>query len=368
MKTETKKISMLAMLLMSVLTLFGCSNDPYDDGINWNGDNGGTLEIFNGSSRDIIVFVGQTPSPSSMLGGIRAGATKKFDPSKHVDDYDVGGYTILRGVTKEQYEANKLDLTKAKVEFNTMATYRRGTTYRIQIDGNYMGDNGFRVMNTGRVGIELRKDSPEGEKVAYLPALQQNLIVYTQTTESITLFPVYVFYNKTTGEVSTLKSTSMFESITVGPRSLTEPSIPTIYFPNDETDAWEKIVGTLKSPSAYISVTNNVSGQAVYFTIGGSNRLLSQSGYDVINNESLMFEVPSSEEGTEKALIIMVYGMKIPVLFEGQTDLPVIKNGYNYEVTIKGSGSEASGYTARIVDKGERNLQKEILENIIESL
>jgi len=249
-----------------------------------------------------------------------------------------------------------------------MATYRKGTTYRIQIDNAFMGDYGFRVLNRGRIGMELRKDSPEGEKVSYLPAFQQNQMVYTENSEAVTLFPVYVFYNKKTGEVTTLKTTTLFGTTLVSPRPLTdETAIQTYAFPTKER-SWEEIVGTLKSPAAYITVRNYVMGQSIYFTVSGVQRLYSQNGFNSVGSGELnppVFEVPAADEeegGIPIKFVIQLYGglIEVPVLVEGEETPPVIKNGYNYTVTIDGSGQDSFGYTARIKEISKRDLTAEL--------
>jgi len=360
-----KKASLFALLLLAATsTSFlscGVHEDPYLlDGVNWNGSNNGTLEMVNGSNKDMILFVGQTPAKSNMLGGVRAGATQKLDISTKVSDFNIGGYAIVRGISKEEYDKN-FDLANAKIEFTGMVTYKAGMLYRYNIDPKYIGDNGFRVANRGKIGMELRKDSPDGEKVAYLPAMQQNSIVYTQTTASMTLFPVYVFFNKTTGEVTTLKSTTLFQSIQAAPRPLGPDlnGIQTYYLPNDQTLTWQDIVKTLKQPVAYVTVINNIVNQSAYVTNAISNRLISQNGYDAIGSgEKLTFEVGSTDIGGGIGLTIVYYGgnILVPVLKEGETDPPIIKNGYDYTVTVSYVGDKEGGfqnqanYKARIVE------------------
>jgi len=366
-KTVKIKKSLLALLLVATTPMFLSCGDHYDDGINWDGSNSGTLELVNGSNKDVILFVGQVPSQSSILGGVRAGATVKHDISGHVSDFAVGGYAILRGVTKEEYSRNP-DPAKAKVEFNAMVTYRSGTMYRYNIDLSNMGDNGFRVTNKGRIGMELRKNSPDGEKVAYLPALQVNQMVYAQTTEAFQLYPVYVFYNKVTGEVSTLMSTTMFEGSLATPRPLgPNQAIQDIYFPNDETLTWSYIVSTLKQSSAYVTVINNVANQGGYVTNALSTKLKSQNGYDAIGSgEKLVFEVESTEEGSEISLIVNFYNgnILVPVLTEDRT-APLIKNGYNYTVVVsyltgEGGIQNPANYKATIVEGSKRDISDQI--------
>jgi len=374
MNTKTK---LLTLLLLAVATsmFLSCGTHHedhyYDDGINWDGDSGGTLELVNGSNKDMILFIGQVPSSSNIIGGVRAGATRKIDISRQFDDFAVGGYAVLRGFTKEEYEKNAADPSKAKVEFTGMVNYRAGTLYRYNIDPNYIGDNGFRVINRGKIGMELRKDSPDGEKVAYLPSMAQNVIVYTPKTDALTLFPVYVFFNKTTGEVTTLKSQTLFESIQATPRPLgaSLADIQTYYLPNDATLTWQQIVGTLKQPVAYVTVVNNIANQGGYVTNALSRRLISQNGYDAIGSgEKLVFEVESTEEGAGIGLTVVYYGgnVLVPVLFEGENEPPVIKNGYNYTVTVSYIGDKEGGlqnsanYKAKIVEGEKRDVSDQL--------
>jgi len=372
MKTKTKLLALLLFVATSSSMFLSCGqHDPYaEDDINWEGSSAGTLELVNGSNKDMILFIGQVAAKSNIIGGVRAGTTRKLDISSQVDDFAVGGYAVLRGFSREEYEKYPEDPSKAKVEFTGMVSYRGSTIFRYNIDPNYIGDNGFRVINRSRVGIELRKDSPDGEKVAYLPALAQNVVVYTPTTNAITLFPVYVFFNKSTGEVSTLKAASIFESIMATPRPLGPDlsGIQNYYWPVSEEDTWDRIVGTLKQPSAYVTVLNGITGQSGYVSIGMSKRLLSQNGYDAIGSgEKLTFEVESTEEGAGINLIIVYYGgsIRVPVLFEGETEYPVIKNGYNYTVTVSYTGGEGglqeqANYKARIVQGTKRDLSDQL--------
>jgi hypothetical protein len=53
--------------------------------------------------------------------------------------------------------------------------------------------------------------------------------------------------------------------------------------------------------------------------------------------------------------------IKVPVRFEGQSTEPNIKNGYDYTVTLSGSGQDASGYTALITESASpRDLSDDI--------
>ena len=361
---KTKSPLSLALLLLAAISMsmfLSCGQhlDPYKyDGVNWDGSNSGTIELQNGSNKDMVIFVGQTPAPSNLLGGVKAGATVKHDISKHVSDFSVGGFAILRGVSREEYDNNPL-LKEPRIEFTAMVTYGAGKMYRYNITLSNTGNNAVRVTNRFNIGMELRKNSPNGEKVAFLPGLATNQMIYTSSTEGITLFPVFVFFNKTTAEVTTLETTELKAAILVAPRPLgPTQDINHYYLPKDDSLTWNKIYGTLKQTSAYITVANKAPG-AGYVTISGK-RKISQNGYDVISNgERLTYKIECSAAGEEAGMIID-FG-------DGSTFVPVrskdggadiIKAGYNYNVLLTYAGGN---YKAEI-DEGEEIDKSKLIE------
>jgi len=373
MKTRKFPLALLLLAAISTSMFFGCGQheDPYNDGINWDGSNSGSLELQNGSNKDMILFIGQTPAPSNMLGGVRAGATITHDISGLVSDFSIGGYAVLRGMSKDEYEKHADDPSKGKIEFTAMVTYRSGTKYRYNISLNFTGDNVFRVVNRGKVGMELRKESPDGEKVAYVPALATNILIYTQTTDAVTLFPVYVFFNKSTGEVSTLRAQSHMETITAAPRPATpnNSEVQTYYMPNQGI-SWEEIVGTLKQSAAYITVVNSVPNQTGYVTNGMSKRLISQNGYDAIGSgEKLTYQLESTDEGASFGLIMVFYSgvITIPVLKEGEVTPPIIRNGYDYTISVSflgGKADDVANYRATITESEKKRDVSDQIESL----
>jgi hypothetical protein len=348
------------------------SGDGDGDGdggsINWKNEPNGTLTVLNNTSKDIVLFQGQTPSANNILGGVEATSTKTFDVSDDVDDFAVGGYLILRGISKDEYESNKSNLSLAKIEYSAMATYGQGKKFRTEISSNYTGDFGYKVTNSGRIGLELRKNSPDGEKIAYLPSLATNVMLYTDTSTSLSIFPVYVYYTKSTGQVTTLKPTDHFASVTATPRPLANAtSIQSYLFPNDTTVTWDQIKASLKSPVAYITVSNNVPNQGLFFTLAGGNALYAQNGYDAVGTgEQLTFELESTVEGQGKNIVITLYNgqIQLPARFAANGNgNPTIKNGFDYTVEVNfkgGSVSDSSNYEVILKEGAERDLSDDI--------
>jgi hypothetical protein len=357
--------ALFAGLVLALVVFASCDLGNKDDDekngeeqeIKWDNEPSGTLTVLNSTSKDMVIFQGQTPAASNIMGGVRADTTRTFDVSDDVDDFSVGGYLILRGISLDEYNANKTNLSLAKIEYSAMATYGQGKKYRTEISSNYVGDFGYKVTNSGRIGMELRKNSPDGEKIGYLPSLATNVMLYSENSNGLAIFPVYVYYTKSTGQITTVRPTSHFDSVTATPRPLANAtSIQTYQFPNDPTVTWDTIKASLVSPTAYISITNNVPNQGAYFTVASSNALFSQNGYDSIGTgEQLTFEVESTSAGTEKNLVMTLYNgqIRVPVRFAEATTNPVIKNGYDYTITLNFSGgtvSDQNNYTAVIVE------------------
>jgi hypothetical protein len=364
------KFSALLLVMGLIWGLIGCvepeedkgNKDESGDGINWANEANGTLTVINNVSKDMVLFIGQTPQASNILGGVRGLATKTFDISDDVEDFNVGGYLILRGMTLDEYNKNKSNLNNAKIEYSAMATYGQGKKFRTEISPNYTGDYAYRVTNLGRIGMELRKDSPDGEKIGYLPSLASNMLLYADNTDGFAIFPVFIYYQRSTGQVTTLKPTSQFETVNVSPRPATGGAIQAYTLPADQNATWDSIKATLSSPVAYVTVTNNVANQSGRVTISGTNRLNSQNGYDSIGSgETLTYEISSTNTGTAQALVITYYNqaLQLPVLMNSAT--PVLKNGYDYTVTVSGSGQTAAGYTVTITESATpRDLSSDI--------
>jgi len=366
------KISVLLLAMGLILCLIGCpdesdnnDNNPQggdDDGISWDNEANGTLTVINNVSKDMVIFIGQTPQASNILGGVRGLTTKTFDISDDVDDFNVGGFIILRGMTKDEYNANKTSLSSARIEYSAMATYGQGKKFRTEISPNYTGDYAYRVTNLGRIGMELRKDSPDGEKIGYLPSLASNMLLYSDNTDGFAIYPVFVYYSRSSGQVTTLKPTSQFETVSVSPRPATGGQVQAYTLPADQGATWDSIKATLSSPVAYVTVTNSVANQSGRVTLSGTNRLNSQNGYDSIGSgETLTYEIQSTVAGTQQAIVLTYYNqaLQIPVLMEDAT--PVIKNGYDYTIAVSGSGQTAAGYTVTITEsENPRDLSSDI--------
>ncbi|MDR2490555.1 MAG: hypothetical protein LBD20_04035 [Spirochaetaceae bacterium] len=72
---------------------------------------------------------------------------------------------------------------------------------------------------------------------------------------------------------------------------------------------------------------------------------MSQNGYDAVGNgEQLIFELESPAAGAAKNIVVSLYNgsIKVPVRFANAAENPLIKNGFDYTVTVDYNGSGAS--------------------------
>ena len=369
-----KKLFLALLIGICVVVFTSCGNSitpntgketpTTTDPFSWTSETNGTLKIANNTSKDMVVFNGQTPTVNNIIGGIKAGSNRFFDISDDVDDFDVGGYLVLRAMSYDEYTAKKSNLANAKIEYSAMATYGQGKKFSTEINPSYTGEFYYKVTNSGKIGMELRKDSPDGEKIGYLPALATNYTLYADSTDGLSIFPVYVYFNKKTGQVTTIKADDHFDSVTVGPRPVTDSSVTTIELPAQGIK-WNDIVGKLSSPVAYITCTNNVTNQGAYFTKAGTTRIKGQNGYDMLNaGETNTFEIASTGAGTDLNIIITLYNgsIKVPAK-DAEGNSVLIKNGYDYTISLTFNGNDvrdASNYSAVITEVGKRDISDEI--------
>jgi len=359
----------LFLIISFIFTACSDTNDNNEnllaDGIKWDNEPDGTLEVQNNSLNDIVLFHGQILTVSSILGGIRKSSAKTFDISAFVDDFATGGYMIVRGLTIDEYNKNKSNLTNAKIEYTAMVLYRKGTRFKTEINPAYLGGYCFKVNNTSRIGIELRKNNLDGERINYIPPMAYNYTIYTNSAEIITVFPVYIIYNKLTKTITYFKSNANEESVTVSPKPLTDTSAAVYSFPVNPGNLQE-LINTYTYLAAFIKCTNNVPNQASRLQLGGTI-FTSENGNGVISSgETLVFGLAATGEGQEMNLIMTLLNGTISVPVKQNGNTPILKNGYIYNLSLNyiGGGSglyESANYSAVINAGSKLDIYGEII-------
>jgi hypothetical protein len=378
-------INLLKKFVYSVLFLIigfifvacptGTSKNSETDGINWDNEPNGTLEVINNTSKDLIIFLGQIPNYSSILGGVNKSNAKIFDISAVSDDVNIGGgYMILRGMTIEEYNKNKSYIAGAKAEYTAIVTYDQGKIYRAEINQVNFGDYCFIVNNTGQTGIELRKDRLNGEKIIYLPPMSY-YVVYTNSRDGITIYPVYIFYNQVFNSIISFNPNfnSWQDYAWADPRPITHHygiyeiinhDIMACLFPTEpEKLQLQELINNYPYNAAFIRCTNNVPNYAASLRLGET-----VCGKDVINpGETLTFMLPSTAEGKAMDLNMSLLNEMVTIPVKQNGDIPVIKNGYIYNATLDYTGYgigayDPGNYTSEINGGSKLNIFGEVNE------
>jgi len=357
------------LVLGLIAGFIGCEDDPekekepqpqtqdnyaqYYDG-NFRNNRNGTVEVVNNTSHDMLLFSGATLSLNYIVGGVRAYSTNTVNFSTETD-YTVGGYKVIHAVKQNEFDTYGQN---SKVDHSAMVTYRDGAKFRTNIVSTTDGAYQFTVNNKNTsYALELRKNSPDGEKVAYLTRAEQRRIIKSPSNTQMTLFPVWIAFNNVTKTIVSFSPSDAGDiwegQRDVSPRSPTEDVSP-YNFPDSEIE----IAFDIDFPFATVMVRNN-AGRDVNFRI--ANRILTaQSSYPSIpSGFSDTFELISDGEPLYLNLSMQNGSMVIPVKFEGETENPTIENGWVYNITINlkqgQQPSQVTSYEAFIVKGTELN-------------
>jgi hypothetical protein len=365
------KISVLLLAMGLVFGLVGCDDpenegggdyDQYYDGSFKNNRNG-TTEVVNNTSSDMLLFTGEVISKNYIVGGVKAGTTNTLNFSNETD-YQVGGYKLLRAVKQREFEAAG---DQSRVDHSALVVYGEGRKFRVDIRSTTDGDYHYTVYNRSRdYGLELRRNAPEGEKVAYLTKGEVRREIKSSTINELTLYPVWVAFNNQTKSIVTFTPSGPLSALDVQPKRENDEESP-YYFPADGTST-NIVFPDVQLPFATIQVRNNGSLTA-NFRVANTIRT-PESGYTGISSGSReSYEIRSSGEGLNLNLAMAQGQIVVPVRFE---DTPnevtvTIENGYVYTVALNlvpnGDPGEQSDYRAWLVKGDAINTQDLLVSN-----
>jgi hypothetical protein len=367
------KFSALALVIGLVFGLAGCPVD--DDGGKKGGEYDkyfdpafrdnykGTVEVIDPTEHDMLLFRRGALIDSSIVGGVRAGKEAKLNFSNE-SDFMVGGYEILYAIKLSEYKTAK---GNSNIDYSVMVTYRNNDRFRVTIQSRYDGNYSYICFNrSDDWPMELRKNTPDGEKIAFLARKEAYYRVYSSTTDPFVAYPVWIAYNNLTRSIITFTPPSGLSdgSQTIGP----ETAPPDYYFPAGGTTT---INFDIELPFATINITNNapLSSQSAYFRNAGT-RYTPEGNVQLINTgRRASFEIRS--DGTPMNLNLALGTMQeiiVPVRVESSpSELPVIENGWFYTVSLRfkdgGDPDDANDYTAWLVKDREINQSQFLTAN-----
>ena len=348
--------------------LFSLAGCPADDGgqedeyakyytPEYRNNGNGTVEIVNNTAHDMLLLSGATISRNYIVGGVRAFSTNTVNFGDE-SDYTVGGYKVIHAIKQDEFDSKG---EHSRIDHSAMVTYRDGAKFRTNIVSTTDGAYQFTVNNKNtQYALELRKNSPDGEKAAYLTRAEQRRVIQSPSNTQMTLFPVWIAYNNVTKTIVSFSPSDAGDKWEgqrdVSPRAPTD-DVSAYNFPDSDIDI---AFPDVYFPFATISVRNN-AGRDVNFR-NANRALTAQSGYPSIpSGFSDAFELRSDGEGLDLNLSMQNGDMVIKVRFQDDpsANTVTIENGYAYTVTINlkqgAEPSQAASYEAFIVKGAELN-------------
>jgi hypothetical protein len=224
----------LAAALPAVLSILGCGsagqarrspviqNDPGRDYATVTGSDAdlfteggkGSLTINNQASFDVIIFAGKVAN-DNVLGGIRSGRSRTFDISALSLPAKNGSF-LIRAASYTTYSRKNRRVTEADVLYTGLVVYdlgdpRDATNINIYAGINQEQNEYIYVSNTSKFVLELRVDTPNGEKLATLAPLQENKRVFLSPLPQgmpYSFYPTYVYIDPSTNEVKSFSAKS----------------------------------------------------------------------------------------------------------------------------------------------------------------
>ncbi|MCL2608543.1 MAG: hypothetical protein FWD94_01375, partial [Treponema sp.] len=342
-----KRLGKLAAILLTagfVAGLAGCPVTGDDGGGGGGGDGGayaeyyegtfrnnqnGTTEVVNNTGSDMLLFTGEVIGKAFIVGGVKSGTRANVNFSSE-SDWTVGGYKLLRAVKQTEFEKAG---DQSRVDHTAMVTDGEGKRFTTSITSTTDGDYQYQVYNRSRdYGLELRENSPEGRKVAYLTKGEVRRFIRTPNSDMLTLFPVWVAFNNQSKSIVTFTPSDVLSSLDIQPKRTNEEVSP-YYFPVDGTNVNIQFPN-ITLPFAAVNVRNN--GQLVAnFRIANTIKT-PQSGYSGITSGAReSYEVPSDGEPLNLNLAMSQGNTVVNVRFEDKPgEDAVLKNGYLYTVTL----------------------------------
>ena len=213
MKTKTLLWACAAVLFAAMVA--GCVSTPQKQAVNtvelkekevsFTSEDG-TLSIQNNTNKDVVVFVGKVEK-STMIGGIKAGKTRKFDLAK-ISGIPNNGSLLVRVATIETYK-KKARITEDDVIYTGLVVYDlndpRDITHLTIYDGIDTAQKHclYLTNNSEHFVLEVRSEVPNGEVIATLGPMQSDKRVFLNpkdTGKGYKLFPVFVYVDPKTHE------------------------------------------------------------------------------------------------------------------------------------------------------------------------
>ena len=171
-------------------------------------DRNGLLKINNYASFDVAVFAGKVER-GNFIGAIKARGSRDFDISKLKDIPRKGAFLFRVTSYQTLNKKGKVGITEEDVVYTGLVAYDltrpdRKIEKDIFAHVDEKQETFIYVSNITKYVVELRLDSPDGEKVGVLSPGQRNKKLWIEQQPDglpYRFFPTYIYVNPNTGEM-----------------------------------------------------------------------------------------------------------------------------------------------------------------------
>jgi hypothetical protein len=191
-------------------------------------DKNGILKINNFTRFDVAIFVGRVER-KNLIGAIKAGSGRDFDISKLPGIPQKGAFLFRAAAYQTLDKKGLTGLTEEDVVYTGLVAYDLSRPDRkiekdIWAHVDDAQETFIYVSNLSKYVLELRIDSPDGEKVGVLSPGQRNKKLWVKPQEDglpYRFFPTYIYVNPNSGDVDAFtdevnKTGPRFEPRTAG--------------------------------------------------------------------------------------------------------------------------------------------------------
>jgi hypothetical protein len=293
--------------------------------VKWSDDKDGYLTVNNNVNDPLILFAG-TINNRNIIGGVRAGATRRIDFFETVSDYS--GTFLLRAVKETAYRSKGSSLGSDDIIFAGIVVYDKNDPRPIQVDINKVlgGDACIIIQNDTSMALQIRVDRPDGPTLTTLAPMERNKRVYMDfNPDGYFFFPVYQYYDRASMGIRSITAKSLADGIPLMPE-IPRPGrdVPVINF--DASPAG------LFSPFATLIVTNETNRGG--YLLQGSSRKTNKNGTTMVNPGSETYEL-----NLQKQEHLKIGGMLFDLNLGQANNVPIpeydYQAGYNYQIRIR---------------------------------
>jgi hypothetical protein len=184
----------LGIMAMIALVLAGCTTPPPGTTVmkineeDFTSDTNGILRINNFTNFDVAIFAGKV-GRGNYMGAIHAKGSRMFDITKIQSSLARKGAFLFRAVSYETLSKNgKANISESNVIYTGLVAYdldRPDRTVERDIFANVddKEQTFIYLANPTKYVVELRLDSPDGDKVAVLGPGERNKKVWIKKQE-----------------------------------------------------------------------------------------------------------------------------------------------------------------------------------------